>query len=191
VARPAPRIIRRVHGLPGRTRLRLPWLHECPEEAAPLADALAELDPSLEVHIRPWTGSVLCSYDPERLDEDAIVGAVRRHTAVATVLDPGESHPELDDRVETAVADSASSVRRAVTAAFRDLNREVLRASDGRLDLGAVTGLGFLGVGALEIASSRTVPAPPWFNLAWWAFRTFTISGNGPEPDAADVAGAE
>ena len=33
-----------------------------------------------------------------------------------------------------------------MTAAFHEVNREVMQATDGRLDLGAVTGLGFLFV---------------------------------------------
>ncbi len=188
MARPAPRIIRVIHGLPGRIRLRLAWLHDDPESAEPLADALAALDPSMEVEVRPWTGSVLCTYDPELLDEERIVAALRRHTQVTTVLRAGETHPEEMDEIQTAARDGASSVRRAITAAFKDLNHEVMQATDGHLDLGAVTGLSFIGLGAMEIASSRNVPAPPWFNLAWWAFRTFTIANETPEPDGVEVA---
>ena len=65
----------------------------------------------------------------------------------------------------------------------------MLRSTDGRLDLGAVTGLGFLAVGAAEIASARTVPAPPWFNLAWWAFRTFTLFGRDEAEPESEPSG--
>ena len=143
--KPEPRIIRFVHATPGRTRLRLGWLREFPDEAEPLADQLATLDETIEVQIRPSTGSVLCCYDPERLDADAIVAAVRRHSGVAIVLEPGETQ----------------------------------------------TGVGFLAVGAAEILGSRALPAPPWFNLAWWAYRTFTTTGGEPEEGVEGLAGAE
>ncbi len=190
------RVIQRVHAIPGRLRLRLGWLRETPDEAEPLADALAELDPSMEVRVRPWTGSVLCSFDPERLGEDRILRAVRRHTQVAIVVQSGERSPEAEAeyaRVREEEEGSVSSIRLRVGEAFRELNREVLHVTEGRLDLGALTGLGFLGVGAAEIATARTLPAPPWFNLAWWAFRTFTISDRGTdgEPGTPGVRFAE
>ena len=190
------RVIQHVHAIPGRLRLRLGWLRETPEDAEPLADALAGLDPSMEVRVRPWTGSVLCSFDPERLSEDRVLRAVRRHTRVAIVVRSGERSPEAEAeyaRVRDEEEGVVSSLRLRVGEAFRELNREVLHVTEGRLDLGALTGLGFLGVGAAEIATERTLPAPPWFNLAWWAFRTFTISDrrNEGEPGTPGVRFAE
>jgi hypothetical protein len=183
----APRVLRVVHATPGRVRLRLPWLRERPEEAEPLAEALAALDASIEVQVRPWTGSLLCTYEPEQLDEEQILAAVRRHTQVAIVLRPGEPSPQADAEYEAALLAHGSSLTRAVSEGFRDLNRGVLLATGGHLDLGALTGLGFLTLGAAEIAATRKLPAPPWFNLAWWAFRTFTIFG--PTEEGGDEAG--
>ena len=183
---PGVRVIRIVHHVSGRTRLRLPWLRERPEEAEPLADCLAGLHPSMEATIRPWTGSVLCTYEPDVLDASRIVRTVQRHTGVAIVLQADERHPEVQSHVEHAARQGASTLRRKVTAAFRELNGEVLEATEGRLDLGALTGIGFIGVGALEILSSRAAPAPPWFNMAWWAYRTFTLSGAETRAESDD-----
>jgi len=189
-----PRVIRVAHATPGRLRLRLPWLHDHPEHAEPLADALIDAEPSVEVQVRPWTGSVLCRYDPEELDEERILEAVRRHTGVRIVLRPGESSAEADAEYRTALLSRGSSLTRAVSESFGDLNRGVLLATEGRLDLGALTGLGFLTLGAAEIVATRTLPVPPWFNLAWWAFRTFTIfrspeDQDGEEDGASDDGG--
>lgn len=184
-----PRVIQLVHRCPGRVRLRLPWLREVPADAERLADVLAGLDPSLLVEVRPWTGSVLCQYDPERLDADRVLGAVRRATKVAAVQRRGEPSPEAEAEYARAARARVGSLTRSISASARSLNEEVLRATDGRLDLGAATGVTFLAVGAAELATQRSVPAPPWFNLAWWAFRTFTLFGRpedeeAPEPDA-------
>jgi hypothetical protein len=174
------RIIRLAHSSPGRMRLRLRWLREAPEEATRLADKLAALNGMIEAAVRPWTGSVLCHYDPERLDEHRIVTAALRHSRATAVVRPGEEN-QLES--ESAPATSGSSLGHAVADSFAAINREVVAATDGRLDLGILASLGFVTVGAAEIAVTRQLPAPPWFNLAWWAFRTFTMfERDGPQP---------
>jgi hypothetical protein len=181
------RVIQLVHSSPGRLRLRLGWLRSAPAEAEPLAQALAALDASMEVRVRSWTGSVLCEFDPERLDAERIVAAARRHSGVAIVIEPGERMPAPSP------PHGEPSVRNAVSDAFREMNRSVLHVTEGRLDLGALTGLGFLAAGALEVAATRRLPAPPWFNLAWWAFRTFQLSSarsaGEEEAESDDAAG--
>jgi hypothetical protein len=187
-----PRVIQLVHELPGRVRLRLPWLRQAPEQARDLADALARLDVSMELELRPWTGSLLCRYDPERLDAERILAAVRRETGVAIVRRPGEHAPELDAGARRAAGARASRFSSAMRESFRGINRSVMRQTEGHLDLGALFALGFLTLGAVEIASTRRLPAPPWFNLAWWSFRTLTIFGAGEaEGDEASEAGAD
>jgi hypothetical protein len=185
----APRVIQLVHELPGRVRLRLPWLRQHPDEARDLAEALARLDASMEVELRPWTGSLLCRYDPERLDGDRIVAAVRRETAVTSVRRPGEHAPELDAGMRRAAGVRASRFSSAMRESFRGINRSVMRQTEGHLDLGALAALGFLALGAAEIASMRRLPAPPWFNLAWWSFRTLTIFGEDEEGEATEAGG--
>lgn len=185
---PQPRVIHLVHTSPGRTRLRLPWLRSAPAESTTLAEALAALNGMLEAAVRPRTGSVLCQYDPDRLDPERIIAAVRRHTRVALVVRPGEESAAEAAAYERKFLAEESSFSRALTKSFRGIDRDVLVATDGRLDLGTLTGLGFLAAGAAEILVTRKLPAPPWFNLAWWAFRTFTMfehGGTHPAPTQA------
>ncbi len=190
-----PRIIQLVHQCPGRVRLRLPWLRDDADRAEAIAEVVAGLDPSVRVEVRPWTGSVLCTYDPERLDADRVLDAVRRHTRIAAVVRGRERNPQADAEYARAREAGVGTVTRSVAHGMRELNRDVLRATEGRLDLGSVAGLGFLTAGAAEIATLRSFPAPPWFNLAWWAFRTFTLFGGEGEEDgeaeAADAADSD
>jgi hypothetical protein len=171
------RFVRIAHVTEGRIRLRLSWLKGAVEEAETIAGRLAELDGMTEVQVRPYTGSVLCRHDPDLLSAEDIVHAVQEHTAVRVVLQPGEEQPH-----EMGAALRRSSIASAVRADLR-------QATNGSLDLGTLAALSFFGLGAAEIAITRQLPMPPWFNLAWWAFRTFTMfEREAPYPTGAPAA---
>lgn len=182
------------HESPGRVRLRLPWLRQAPERAEPLADALSAIDGIDEVQIRPYTGSVLCTFDPHALGPAKIVDAVRAHTGVEVVLRPGER----SEAEETALTEEAlrqgSGLALSVAAMFKGFNLEMLRVSGGRVDLGTAAAVAFAGAGLAEVAVTGKLPMPAWFNLGWWAFRTFmtmekTAIQNAPAetPSASDA----
>lgn len=154
------------HSLPGRVRMRVSGLRDEPSSAAAIADALASLPGVLEVRVRAFTGSVLCSYDDSRTTESDVVEATG--SLVATEM-ARVAKPRRRTRAR------GSQVGRAVVEAFRELDADVREATEDRLDLGTVAALGFLVTGAVEVVSTRTLPAPPWFNLAWMAFRTLTV----------------
>jgi hypothetical protein len=166
------RIIYKVHESPGRTRLRLPWLRREQPQVEALADALERLPGMQELEIRPYTGSVLCLYEEEALSTEAVVAEVRRVTGVERVLRPGEHLVDEEELRE--VLQSGTHLAREAARFFKGLNVDVLRVTEGRMDLPTLAALGFLVAGTVEVAVTRKLPMPPWFNLAWWAFRTFT-----------------
>jgi hypothetical protein len=177
-----------VSALPGRTRLRLSWLHgshrpdgEADAEANHLADELARIGGMREVEIRTYTGSVLCLHDPQRLDAAALVEHVRRLTAADLVVGPTDAPPAR----ALPRSEGPGVVAREVAQLFKRIDDRVLAVTDGKVDLGTLTTFTFLGAGALNVAFSRRAPAPPWFNLAWWGIRTFVLF----EADAVDGMG--
>jgi hypothetical protein len=182
-----PKHLRLVHELPGRIRLRASWFREEPEEARRVANELAAREGVIEVRVRPRTGSILCRCDPERVDAAGLLETLRSLTGVEMVLGPTDPPPI---RIEAQRA-GGSSVGRATAKAFREVDEDLLRYTEGRLDLGTLTTLGFLVAGGLEMAVTRTIPIPPWFNLAWWGFRTFmSVEARAirrPPPEAAPV----
>jgi hypothetical protein len=179
-----PRAVELAHASAGRLRLRLRWLREDRAAAVRLAEQLTELPGIDEVAVRPWTGSVLCTYDAHHLDAERIIAAVRRHTQVTALHRAGDA-PAAIARRPAAVG---SGFRRALGGLARSVDASIVDATDGHLDLGALAGLGFLVAGAAEIGVTRQLPVPPWFNLAWWAFRTFAISK--PEEQTGEVPAA-
>ncbi len=181
MARSNPSFLEVVHSLPGRLRLRLSRLRDEPHTGAAVADALAALDGVLDVQVRPFTGSILCTYDAARVGEPQLVEAVHTSTRHLVARPPRRSGRERQH---------GSTVGRAVVEAFHELDQEVRQATEDRVDLGTLAALGFLLTGAAEVLTTRTMPAPPWFNLAWWAFRTLTVFETEPN-GTANEPGAE
>jgi hypothetical protein len=174
---PETRTIQLVHVLPGRARLRLSWLRGDEGAATALADGLVKLPGVTQVDVRLHTGSVLSRYDPGRVHIDRIVEEIGRLTGVAQVVLPGQPLPPPPRRRL-----GKSALAHEVSAFFRGLNADVLRATDGSLDLGTAVTTTFVIAGALGVTLQHELSAPPWFNLAWWGVRTF-ISFEQEEPD--------
>ncbi|RKG67775.1 hypothetical protein D7V80_14840 [Corallococcus sp. CA054B] len=160
-----------IHSSPGRTRLRLPWLRRAGKEAASLADDLLLLEGISEVEVRPFTGSVLCRHDPEEVDVERLLEEVRRITGADTVVRPGEELPDGEPLLRS--LEQGSGLARAATSFIKELNADLLRATEGHVDLGSLTALGFAAAGVMNVAIKGKIESPPWFSLGWWAFRTF------------------
>ncbi|WP_342378773.1 hypothetical protein NVS55_05170 [Myxococcus stipitatus] len=161
-----------VHVLPGRVRLRLPWLREHASLANALAEGLMAVQGMDEVEVRPFTGSVLCRHDPEMLEAKDVVREVRELTGVDLVIRPGEEPPE--EAALFAALETGSDVARATSRFVKGLDVDVLRATHGRVGLGVLMSMGFAAAGVAKVVTTRQLPMPDWFNLAWWAFATFT-----------------
>ncbi|MCY1044561.1 hypothetical protein OV208_24810 [Corallococcus sp. bb12-1] len=201
-----PRVIQVIHLSPGRTRLRLPWLRDDAKRATSLADALLRVEGIHEVRVRPYTGSVLCIHDPQELGVEGLLEEVRRSTGVDRVSRPGEEPLEEEEVLLRALSEG-SGVARAASQFFKGINVDLLRATQGHVDLGSLAAMSFAVAGVVDVAVKGRLSSPPWFNLGWWAFRTFATmegvaiqstespvrnDGSAPEappsPDAAEVA---
>ena len=159
------RWIQIAHHVPGRTRVLSPALRRDVASCERLADALAATPGVREVAVRPYTGTALVHHDRTLVAE--VVIEVGARAIDAQVLAPGEPPPM------SRTVPAFSSVARKLAHAVREIDRDILRKTDGAIDLGTLATLGLFGAGAAEIAATGKLPLPPWFNLAWWGFRTF------------------
>ena len=164
------------HQVPERTRLRLAPAPVDAVLAEQLANVLVTVPGMKEVQINRRTGSVLCRHQ-DGIDAGKIL-ALLQETSRAAILQPGEKPPAPAPVV------GSSAVGRALANAFRSMNTQLLTVTRGSLDLGTVAAFGFMGAGALEVATTGKLPVPPWFNLAWWSFRTFMTFETGPRADS-------
>jgi Heavy metal associated domain 2 len=162
------RYLQVVHAIRGRTRLRFPILRQETACAETIADALAAMRGVHEVRVRPYTGSILVTHEAE-VTPDHLVDEIQRHVSCGRVLRAGERLPPRP-------APELSRIGKLAAKAFREIDRDVLRISNGTFDLGTLVTLGFLGMGTVEVVTDREMPLPPWSQLAWWAYRTFTTN---------------
>lgn len=172
------RYLQIVHVLPGRTRLRCPSLRKDRDAADRVADALSRVPGVDEVKVRPYTGSILITHDPA-MAADALVDVARRVLACDRVLALGEQPPLPREVPELA------HIAKTLAATMGTLDRDVLRMTEGDLDLGTLVTLGFFSVGAIQAIVDRELPLPPWFQLAWWGYRTF-MTAEKDEIEGAD-----
>ncbi len=161
--------IQLAHQLPERTRLRSPALRKNVAACERVVDELAAIAGVREVRARPYTGSVLVVHADD-IAAATLVDATARVLGISKVLAPGEL-PPVDGNVPP-----LASLARKLVAAMRGIDCDLRRASDGTVDLGTLTTLGFVGAGAVEVATTGQLPMPPWFQLAWWGFRTFVTT---------------
>jgi hypothetical protein len=168
-----PRIIRVAHDSTGRLRLRLSWLHDEPDGAPAIADALVALDGVVEVKVRAYTGSVLVLYDPARVAAGAIGEAAARATGVSRVLGEREEEPaEVRALLERSLAEGDELARTAARA-FKEMDVDLLRATGGAVSFGSLLSLGFLGAALSQLFTRGWIALPSWYELAWWSFRSF------------------
>jgi hypothetical protein len=172
------RWIQLVHAIPGRTRLRFPALRQESALVERAADQLAAIPGVLEVKVRPYTGSILITHDAS-VTNATVLDAAQRIVAADRVLATGEAPPESAD------APKLSRIAQLAAHAFREIDRDVLRKTGGSFDLGTLATLGFFTAGALEVGAEGEIQMPPWFNLAWWGYRTFMTN------ELAEIAAAK
>jgi len=174
--RKIPRFIYKRHDSDGRLRLRMTWLHDEPDEATRIADALAAEPGVREVRVRAYTGSVLLLYDRAATDGERLARAACRVAGVEHVTVPGrETKEELAEMMRGA-HEQGSELARAGAEFLKGLDFDVLRASGGRVSLGTLVSLTLLGAAGMRLATADRLQLPEWHQLLWWSLRSFIVA---------------
>jgi hypothetical protein len=133
-----------------------------------------------EVRVRALTGSVLC-FHARAVRPELLVEVATREAAV-----------RFSGRAPAPPAiDGSSTIARELARLFHDLDAAIVRRTESRADLGVLVAFSFFGAGALDVLVTGRLPAPPWFNLAWWGFRSFMTLETGALREAGNGDDAE
>lgn len=173
-----------VHTLPRRVHLRAPILAGRREPLERAARALAEGADLARVIARPVTGSVIVEEDEGRPLDAADLA--RRLSALVGEARDEEGRPIHD--LEPEEHPGPTRIARAVAHAVAGINTDIRAALDDRADLGTILPVLFAAAGMVEVAKTRKMPVPTWFNLLWWSLRSFmTFNLRAVEEEVEDA----
>jgi Heavy metal associated domain 2 len=174
-----------VHQLPRRVRLRASLLVGHREICERIAEKFMRNEAtSTRVEIRPSTGSVIVERDDGTLNADELRTLLAQLVTEEMAAVPSSRRFPVPDKMP-----GPTRVANTVARAFVEINGDVRRALDGRADLGTILPVVFFSLGLVEVAATRKLPAPAWFNLLWWSLRSFMTFN--PMATGADVRSSE
>jgi hypothetical protein len=150
-----------VHASPGRLRLRVSREAVASGALEAAARSLATMSGIQAARLNRLASSLVIHYDPAALDEHGLLTALAVAGLPLANLEPSE-----------AAYVPGSMVGHSIQDAFQTADERVGHATSGQLDLRTLVPLGFAALVLREILAGR-VTAPPWYNLAWWAFDSF------------------
>lgn len=156
-------VLRIVHALPGRLRLRVP--------AHVRADELVELIRGL-AGVQSWfwserTRGLLILFDAQTISAGAIIQAVARQFRIDTnqAQDPSlAQHPDG--------AKPPSTFASGVAETFGELDRHLQRTTRGLLSVGVLVPIALTLWAARELALGRAAPLA-WSSALWYAHGLF------------------
>lgn len=156
------------HALPWRVRLRAPLLAGQRVALERVARALMDAGAGAKITARPATGSLIIEDEERTLDPQVLA---RRLAALLADARDEEGRRLVDLRPED--HPGPTRIARAVAHAVAAINADIRAALDDRADLGTILPVFFAVAGVSEVAKTRTLPVPAWFNLLWWSLRSF------------------
>jgi hypothetical protein len=155
-----------------------------------IADQLAQERERNRVSIRPVTGSIVIQRDVGPIDAVALANRIEE------IL-----RGERDDRGEPLRAatkyEGPTRLARALVDTVRALNEDIGKALNGEADLGTLGPFALLLSGAVHVAVSGNLPAPPWSSLFWYSLRSFlsfnqdAVKASGASSNAATQSGGQ
>jgi hypothetical protein len=178
-----------LHALPRRVRLRARALVGQRAACERIAEELAAHIDFDSISVRPITGSIVVVRAAGGLD----AADLRRRLAEFVATERGDDGRPLTE--ERDVGNGNTRIAAAVAFAVRRLNDQVRDALDGEADLQILAPIALAAASVLEPAAKGKLFAPPWSQLAWYAFRSFmsfnreAIEGEakGHSPGPAEV----
>lgn len=152
-------VLRLVHSLPGRARLRLDASHDRASILDAIERELGSTPGVREVRTNPLTGSILVVYDSDK----------------AQPLQSHELYREASEPAPPAALGPAPSSRAAANL-MRSFWRADVRLSEwsgSRIDLKLAIPCAFLAAGVWELVAGAELAAASFHTLAWYSYNVF------------------
>jgi len=146
-----PGILETVHALPGRVRFRVPAIVGCREAADETQKRLGKLEGVESVDASSVSGTVLLTFDTQRVEPEILLAAVIRLLG-------------LEEQIENAPRSRVGREIREIGAA---VNRAVHEQTGGMIDLWTALPLVLVALGVRNVLVQNGQFGWP---LLWWAY---------------------
>lgn len=164
-----------IHHVPGRIRIRLPFLKKNAETLAEVRRFLEGLEGVTSVQENVLTGSLLLHYDCDENADfyDRMMNSVKENFGLMAAAVPHLLAKGGLEAVELSALDGEvpSGASRLLGESFESLDRRIRRATDNGFDLKSLVPLGLLGAAVLRIGAQAATPL--WVTLAIFSFSSF------------------
>ena len=167
--------VRIVHQIPGRLRLRLG--PSCSADEA--LEAIRRLTGVQACEWSPRTRGLLVLYETRTTTPAAILGAARGRGAAVEGSD-AELNGNGPDSEPESPANPRPALASALAAAFGELDRAVLRSTQGLMGLGGIVPVALALWAVREVTLGRFAPLG-WSSALWYAHGLFR-DYNTPSP---------
>lgn len=141
------------HTIPGRVRFEIPVLKMDIKKGKMLQQQLQKAAAIKELTINPVLGTVLVTYDEEKIDVMTLTGVMARLLGLEKELD----------------ASPKSLMGQEVAKVLKSANSSIYEQTNGLLDLNTAISLTFLSMGIWSIFRNPTI-LPAGISLVYWAY---------------------
>ena len=185
-----------VHHVPGRIRIRLPFLKGDPETLNEVKSFLDRIDGVHHVKFNVLTGSVLVRYDPRDYDVifDRVADAIKNNFGLLIAAAPKLLDSDALSGMEQYSFDISgpSKASAALSDTFRGVDRWLRISSENAVDIRSIVPIGLGTAAVLAVGGAST---PLWAALAIASFTSYVAlnprvvlgDGNGPESEPQNV----
>lgn len=182
-----------VHHIPGRIRIRLPFLKSNAEGLNEILTFLDRVDGVLDVQANILTGSILIQYEPGDYDVilDRIAAVAKDNFGLLIAAAPSILNSDTLAALERFSFDISQPSRASVALnnGFHRVDKWLRTATENSVDIRSIVPLGLAGAAILRFGAAAT---PLWVALAVASFTSFVALNpntvhdreNGEKPES-------
>lgn len=175
-----------VHHVPGRIRIRLPFLRRDTKNLDEIKAFLERIEGVQYVRANSLTGSLLLWYDRAEYDTffDHLTEAVKKNFRLLVAATPSLLKANARSNFDQIPTDTntPSQASLALAAAFRSLDGRIRTATDNTFDLKSLLPIGVVGGALLRLGAQAATPL--WVTLAIFSFSYYLVlDSDASKPD--------
>lgn len=166
-----------IHHIPGRMRIRAPFLKGAVDYGQQVKQLLLPIEGLKQVEFSPITGSVLLHYDPQL--HEGFTGQLTKYVQramgmnlITSAANGAATSPDTSNGIVTSALGD-TKLTREIYSFFNRINKDIKDATKDGVDLKSLLPIGLGLYALLRVGSAATTPL--WVTLGIFSFTSFAI----------------